>query len=492
VETHLEREVKLGVPRAFSLARLEPRLDGFVTTPTRWQRLHTIYYDTEDLRLTRWGLSLRHRRGQGWTLKLPVPRTSQGLAREEHVFAGEPDVVPDAVLDLAAAYLRGSVPRPVAELRTVRATRQVCSGDGEELAELAEDDVRVVEGSRVVQRFRELEIELGAPAADSLLDDLTTALRGAGAGSPDPTPKNVRALGPRASEPEIVVPQIDAASSSGEVARASLAHAVERFVRYDTMLRLDAGVEAIHQARVAIRRIRSNLRTFASVFDPAWADALGERLRWIGDTLSAARDGDVLIARLTADGEALPQMDRRNIEAALAPLRDAREKAYRDVAAMLREPRYVALLGALVEAARAPVMGSGADVVAADAAPRIVGAAWKKLRKEVRRRSRPPADRELHRIRIKAKRVRYAAEALAPAAGQRARALARRVEELQTVLGTQHDAAFASETLRRVAANADALIAGELLILECQADAQARRAWRPVWRKAKRDARPFR
>jgi CHAD domain-containing protein len=258
-------------------------------------------------------------------------------------------------------------------------------------------------------------------------------------------------------------------------------------------LRLEPEAEAVHQARVAIRRMRSDLRTFRSVLDAAWANELRERLRWIGDTLSAARDADVLLARLDADGEALPQVDRRRIDTVIAPLRDTREEAYRAVAATLREPRYVELLGAIVEAARAPVLGTYADTPAGDAATVVVGGAWKKLRKAVRRRSRPPADRELHDIRIKAKRVRYAAEAIAPAAGRRARRLARRVEALQTVLGTQHDAATASATLRRIAQHDDAMfLAGELLILECQADAKARGAWRAAWRKAKRRARAFR
>jgi CHAD domain-containing protein len=492
MDTNLERELKLGVPRAFSLARLEARLDGFVTTPTRWRRLHTIYYDTDDLRLTRWGLSLRFRGGQGWTLKLPVPHASLGLAREEHVFPGERDAVPPAVLDLARAYLRGTAPHPVAELRTLRATRHVYNGEGEDLAELAEDDVRVVEGSRVVQRFRELEIELEAPADDALLDELSAALRGAGAGSPDPTPKNVRVLGPRASEPEIVVPALDANSSAGEAARAALARAAERFVRYDTLLRLHADAEAVHQARVAIRRMRSDLRTFGAVLDRAWADGLREQLRWIGDTLSAARDADVVIARLSDDGTTLPQTDRRRIDVILGPLREEREQAYRNVGAMLREPRYDDLLEAIVEAARAPVLGARAEMPATDAARLILGPAWKSLRKAVRRRSRPPTDRELHRIRIKAKRERYAAEALAPAVGANAHALARAVEALQTVLGTQHDAATASAVVRRIGKSADAsFVAGELLIIECQADAQAREGWRASWRKAKRRAQPF-
>src|SRR5581483_6688539 len=96
----VERELKLEAPGRFSLARMDPQLDGYVASPVRFQRLHTVYYDTPDLRLMRWGCSLRFRRGEGWTLKIPVPRSSAGLVREEHVFPGEARSVPAAALDL--------------------------------------------------------------------------------------------------------------------------------------------------------------------------------------------------------------------------------------------------------------------------------------------------------------------------------------------------------------------------------------------------------
>jgi CHAD domain-containing protein len=411
----LERELKLEAPPTFSLARLQAQLDGYMTSPLSWRRLHTIYFDTDDLRLTRWGLSLRFRLHEGWTLKIPVPHESHALYREEHVFEGTPDQVPAGALDLAAAYLRGVIPRPVAELRTLRIKRHVLSDGGDDLAEVAEDDVRVVDGSRVVMRFREIEIELTEKAADDTLGTLEHLLRSEGAGPPDPTPKNVRALGPRAGEPEIPVPEIGPRSTIGEVLRAALAGSAERFVRYDAALRLRADEEAVHQARVAIRRMRSDLRTFAPILDRAWADAVREKMRWVSDVL--------------ADAAARP----------------ARE------------------LGGMV-----------------------LANAWKKLRKAIRNRIRPPSDRELHRIRIKAKRVRYAGEGLAPALGRRVRAFARRVEALQTILGDQHDAVNACGVLHHQAQSPQGFLAGALMHVENEAANAARSEWRSAWRKAKR------
>jgi CHAD domain-containing protein len=489
----LERELKLEPPDSFSLARLQPRLDSYVAAPVRLKRLHTVYYDTPDLRLTRWGCSLRLRHGEGWTLKIPVPQSSQALFREEHEFPEEEGAsVPAAVLDLATAYLRGAAPRAVAELRTLRASRQLLSEGGEDLAEVVEDDVRVVEGTHVVRRFRQVEIELSDAAPDDLLEVLAHVLQAEGAGKPDPVPKNVHALGERAREPELTAPALDDDARIGEVVRAALASSVERVVRYDAKLRLHADEESIHHARAAVRRLRSDLRTFRPVFERAWADGLRERLSWLQDGLSAARDADVLIESVRKRSEALPDADRRRLDDVLAPLREARETAYDHVRAMLRERRYVLLLQALVDGAKRPAFEAAADEPACEAIPCIVEDAWKTLRKRVRRRTRPPSDRELHGIRIAAKRVRYGADAVAPVAGRPARRLARAAEDVQTILGEQHDAVVACERLRAVDDEPHrAFLAGELAALEHLASLDARAAWSAAWNDAKLARRRF-
>ena len=263
--------------------------------------------------------------------------------------------------------------------------------------------------------------------------------------------------------------------------------AVEHLLRYDAELRRAPAEEAVHQARVAVRRLRSDLRSFAVLLDRDWADGLRERLRWLADGLSAARDADVLLARLQGALDGLPEADRIRAGDVLAPFGAAREAAYRRVGAMLNEPRYAALLADLVATAPSPALSARADEPAVALIAPLLGAAWKQLRKAVRRRGRPPTDRELHRIRIKAKLVRYAAEAVAPVGGRPVRRLARAVERLQTVLGDQHDAVGAYEQLRRLTASgATAFVAGELAAL-AQADARAGRdAWRAAWRAAKR------
>jgi CHAD domain-containing protein len=154
---------------------------------------------------------------------------------------------------------------------------------------------------------------------------------------------------------------------------------------------------------------------------------------------------------------------------------------------MLREPRYPAMLQELVELVQRPQCSERADEPARAAIPRIVGESWRALRKRVRRRSRPPSDRELHRIRIAAKRTRYAAEAATPVLGRRAEGFAAAAEAIQTTLGAQHDAVIACHKLREWADDgATAFAAGQLSILEQHEAAEGRRTWRDGWKRARR------
>ena len=93
-----------------------------------------------------------------------------------------------------------------------------------------------------------------------------------------------------------------------------------------------------------------------------------------------------------------------------------------------------------------------------------------------------PTDSELHRIRILAKRARYAAEAVAPVAGPAAAAFARAAAKLQTILGEHQDSVTAQAWLRASHARGRrAFVAGELIALERIAAEDARARWPKIW-----------
>src|SRR5205823_10767765 len=112
---------------------------------------------------------------------------------------------------------------------------------------------------------------------------------------------------------------------------------------------------------------------------------------------------------------------------------------------------------------------------------------WRRLRSAVRQLAESPTDAELHRIRILAKRARYAAEAVAPVAGQRADAFARAAAKLQTVLGEHQDSITAQGWLRAAKVTGRrAFVAGELIALERIAAEKARSEWPRAWKSLDR------
>jgi CHAD domain-containing protein len=127
------------------------------------------------------------------------------------------------------------------------------------------------------------------------------------------------------------------------------------------------------------------------------------------------------------------------------------------------------------------------DRPARDVLPQLVRRPWKHLRRAVEALGDDPPDHALHEVRIRAKRIRYAAEAAAAVTGKPARKLAGAVAELQGVLGDMQDAVVAEGWLRHEATSmspAQALTAGELVAMQRQDKAACRAAWPDAWKAA--------
>jgi CHAD domain-containing protein len=490
----VEREAKLAVPVDFRIGDLEGLGEGVAAGGSDASRFVTVYWDTPDLRLARWGTALRHRAGEGWTVKLPGVASSAtdggALVRSEHHFDGTSAHPPDGALGLLRAYVRRDRLVPVARMRTWRQSIALLGDAGRRLGEIDDDLVSVYDGRRTSTRFHEIEVEVAEGAPADLLAAVVDRLRAGGAGAPDPTPKLVRALGRRATEaPEVSAGRLGRRATAGEVARVALAASVARLLRHDPGVRLGQDPEDVHQARVATRRLRSDLRTFSgAVFQEDWAESLRGELRWVGGELGAGRDAEVLRDRLAGGADELAPEDSPRAAALLTALdgevRDARAK----LRAAMQEERYVDLIERLIEGARAPKFAAGAAAPARKVLPDLCAGPWKKLRTMAERLLASPSatDDELHQLRIRAKRCRYAAEAAAPVIGRPAAAFARAVAALQGVLGELHDAVVLSDWLRRHATAADAFVAGELVCQERFVAARAREQWPSVWKQISR------
>src|SRR3954452_23450203 len=200
----LEVELKLAVEGSFapSLAPDRAGVAGIEELPPL--DLRATYYDTPDLRLARSGITLRHRTGEGdrpgWTLKLPEKSARDSSSRDELEFEGPGTAIPDEAEDLVAAFVRNAALTPVARLRTRRRRWSLHDPDGKEVAELVDDRVSVLQRGRVVERFRELEIE-GRGLDREGVERIANVLTENGAAAAPQVPKLVRALGPRATAP---------------------------------------------------------------------------------------------------------------------------------------------------------------------------------------------------------------------------------------------------------------------------------------------------
>ncbi len=471
--------------------------------------LVATYYDTSDLRLAREGVTLRRRTGghdAGWTLKLPVAARN-GEARDELAAPlGLSRTPPPDLLDLVTAWVRGAELAPVGELTTQRTARTLRGDDGAPLAELVDDRVTVTghgEAAQGATVFREVEVELADGADPAVLDAVGEVLHAAGAVADDPQPKLVRALGPAAlaaPSPPPAATKVRRRDPASDLVTAYLRDQVRALLEQDARVRQDAE-DAIHKARVATRRLRSALRTFAPLLQDDAVAGLGEELRWLARELGTARDAEVILVRLRALVRAQPEevvlgpVAARVDERLLSDLLLARESGL----AALREPRYVALLDRLVVLATSPPLTGKAKRPVTDVVP---GRVLRALRRLERRLAPSDAgdgalvperftDEQLHEARKAAKRARYAVEAAALTYGEDALAHAQVLADVQAVLGELQDAVVARRVLRDLGVDAhgagqNAFTYGWLAARE-QAAAEAARAALPaVWQEAAR------
>lgn len=206
--------------------------------------------------------------------------------------------------------------------------------------------------------------------------------------------------------------------------------------------------EVVHATRVALRRLRSALRTFGplAVLDPEQARAADEELQWLAGLLGVVRDRQVQRARFAAALAELPREDVLDpVGARLdGALLGEQAAGAADLERALAGERAAALTALLERWRTDPPFG---DLDPGDVRKR----ARKAARKAARRLEAvcpEGADNDLHRARKAAKRARYAAEVLRPLGhGKKQR---RRFKDAQSVLGGHQDAVVAQQTLRRL------------------------------------------
>jgi CHAD domain-containing protein len=242
-------------------------------------------------------------------------------------------------------------------------------------------------------------------------------------------------------------------SSAGDVVQAYLRLQAHELASLEPMVRTDE-FDAVHQMRVAARRLRAALRTFATVIPRSPAEHVATELAWLGGLLGAARDGEVLPGHLQASlrpvpAELLIGPVLARVQGYYAPRRAA---ARTELIEALDSPRYVALLADLDRLTVGPLPGPQAGAPARDALPDAVRRAYRQAARRMRRarHAAPGRDRDvaLHRARKSVRRARYAAEAASLVIGPQASAFARQMKKVASVLGDHQDTVLAREAAR--------------------------------------------
>ena len=340
------------------------------------------------------------------------------------------------------------------------------------------------------QQWREWELELveNGTADTELLNRLSNRLLDAGAVPAGHGSKLARVLG-ETSPTNGTQPATD----FRDPLHRAVAEQVEQLLVWDRAVRTDAP-DSVHQMRVTTRKIRSLLRDAdgssgsSGSTDTEWVQA---ELRELAAVLGVARDAEVLAERYQRQLDLLePDLVRGRIRERLVKGAHRRyETGLRRSLIAMRSQRYFRLLDTLeswVAEVAAPPAGE-------EPAPVTIDTAYKKVRKAAKAAREAEAaeaaeeaeqagaateeagehsgDEALHRIRKRAKRLRYTASATG------ANKVADQAKLIQTLLGDHQDSVVSREHL--IQQTEAAHVAGEdPLPTACCSSA------RPTWPKA--------
>ena len=226
----------------------------------------------------------------------------------------------------------------------------------------------------------------------------------------------------------------------------------------------DGDPEELHKARVAVRRLRALLRAARPLIEYERAEPLRAALAELGRALAPARDADVLLAHLREEAASLDEPEAPRL---LERLETERLQAHAAARAALDDASFGRLLRELdAFCTDVPIRTGSLDGVVKREAT--------KLRRAMRRAT---TDEELHAARIRAKRVRYAAEA----AG--AEAIVERAKRFQDVVGEHQDAVVAEARLRELADAQTAIVAGRLIERQAERRRRALVATPKAWKR---------
>lgn len=431
-ERHVEIERKFDVPIDAVLPDLSTVAGVARIRQDAPAHLDATYYDTDGLTLITGRIAVRRRTGghdAGWHLK--TTGAHGRIERHWPIDDEAPEQPPAGLIEAVSEWVDAATLRPVARIRTTRTATVLFDAHDRQLVEIADDQVHTDDlRDGTVRQWREWETELaerlddqaGSPGA-LLLDRLQHRLARAGARPSSAVAKLQRALGlDPADQPSTRTAAQTVAHSLDEIA-AALDPRVREAVADQP--------DAVHQARILVRRLRSLLDVFGSVFETAAVTRALHRLRAVGRDLGAVRDAEVRARYAEQQLRRLPEVPktRRLVGRLAEPAWQAHDAAQRRLATQLDSGRLTRVhlsLAALDDTDRASAMGRrpAAEVLPdllAEATARLIAhdadavAIWRTLDEVGGEPAQLAAfEAALHLVRKDARALRYSYEAIAP------------------------------------------------------------------------------
>ncbi len=230
-------------------------------------------------------------------------------------------------------------------------------------------------------------------------------------------------------------------------------------VRFDEILSFHAaavepdGVDGVHDMRVASRRFRSALRDFAPLFDKKAFKPLKKQVKKVADALGDVRDQDVATEALESLRERAPnEAIAGGIDLLIEARRARRSDAHGELVKQVTLNRLSSIRSELDDALGSISRGNGTARTFRLFGTEAIDGAVEKFLSRADSIYDPFNDTLLHKLRLSAKRLRYALELFNDCCGGELKPFAKHLSKMQSALGEVHDSAewisYLGETIR--------------------------------------------
>lgn len=300
-----ETELKLEVPRE-RVAELQahPAFRELLKTPARDETLVSVYFDSDNFDLRDHGVSLRVR--HIGDRKIQTVKTAGQPDRyfersefEKEISGDLPDLgfaADSSLAPILTDAVRDGI-KAVFETRIHRTAYQIGGDDWD--VEMVLDEGQIVAGDASVP-LSEIELELKRGDPDKLFK-LASAINDI-----VPAQLSIRTKADRGYD--LLEQRPLAAALAGDIALSAglsaaqafkaIGHACMRHIIANQTPVIARDPEAVHQLRIALRRLRVAISVFSDIVDDNRVAAIKSELKWFGRELAPARDLDVLMTEV--------------------------------------------------------------------------------------------------------------------------------------------------------------------------------------------------